>query len=103
MEEQKKFFSCKYENEPADLKMLLIYFIKRMRFVVYFAVFGAVLFAAVYYLKTFVFVDEHQYVARSELYLVYADEVRLENVYINEQTDVVKEIKVLWNILMIVR
>lgn len=86
MEEQKKFFSCKYENEPADLKMLLIYFIKRMRFVVYFAVFGAVLFAAVYYLKTFVFVDEHQYVARSELYLVYADEVRLENVYINDYT-----------------
>ncbi|MBQ3516138.1 MAG: hypothetical protein IJA29_02835 [Lachnospiraceae bacterium] len=86
MEEKKKIFPCKYEDEPADLKLMLIYFIKRMRFVVYFAVFGALLFAAVYYLKTFVFVDEHQYVARSELYLVYADDVRLENVYINDYT-----------------
>ena len=86
MEENKKFFSCRYENEPADLKLMLIYFIKRARFVLYFAIFGALLFASVYYLRTFVFVDEHQYVARSELYLVYADDVRLENVYINDYT-----------------
>lgn len=87
MEEKKRsFFSCKYENEPADLKLLLIYFIKRIRFVCYFAIFGALIFASVYYLKTFVFVEEHQYVATGELYLIYADDVRLENVYINDHT-----------------
>lgn len=86
MGENKRFFSCKYHNEPADLKLMLIYFIRRIRFIIYFAIFGALLFASVYYLNTFVFVDEHQYVARSELYLVYADDVRLENVYINDYT-----------------
>lgn len=87
MEEKKRsFFSCKYEDEPADLKLLLIYFIKRVRFIAYFASFGALLFASVYYMKTFVFVDEHQYVATSELYLIYADDVRLDNVYINDYT-----------------
>lgn len=87
MEEKKNsFFSCKYKDEPADLKLLLIYFIKRFRFVIYFAIFGALIFAAAYYLKTFVFVEEHQYVATAELYLVYADDVRLENVYINDYT-----------------
>ena len=83
MEEKKnKFFSCKYENEPVDLKLMLIYFIKRIRFVIYFAIFGALIFASFYYLKTFVFVEERQYVANAELYLVYAEDVRLENVYI---------------------
>ena len=81
-----KFFTCKYENEPADLKLLLIYFIKRMRFVVYFVIFGALLFASAYYLKTFVLVEEHEYVATGELYLVYDDSVRLENVYISDYT-----------------
>jgi len=87
MEEKKnKFFSCKYENEPVDLKLMLIYFIKRIRFVIYFAIFGALIFASFYYLKTFVFVEERQYVANAELYLVYAEDVRLENVYINDYT-----------------
>ncbi len=87
MEEKKtRFFFCKYENEPADLKLLLIYFLKRIRFVIYFAIFGALILASVYYLKTFVFVEEHQYVATGEMYLVYADDVRLENVYINDHT-----------------
>ncbi|MBQ3035740.1 MAG: hypothetical protein IJD31_02300 [Lachnospiraceae bacterium] len=87
MEEKKRsFFSCKYEDEPADLKLLLIYFIKRIRFVIYFAIIGALIFALAYYFKNFVLVDEHQYVAKSELYLIYADDVRLENVYINDYT-----------------
>ena len=87
MEEKKRsFFSCKYEDEPADLKLLLIYFIRRIRFVVYFTIIGALLFASVYYMKNFVLVDEHRYVATSELYLIYADDVRLENVYINDYT-----------------
>lgn len=80
------FFTCKYENEPADLKLLLIYFIKRIRFMVYFVIFGALIFASVYYLKTFVLVEEHEYVATGELYLVYDEDVRLENVYINDYT-----------------
>ncbi len=83
---EKKFFSCNYGNEPADLKLLLIYFLKHIRFVAYFIILGALLFASAYYLKTFVFVEEHQYVATSELYLVYADDVRLDNVYINDHT-----------------
>lgn len=87
MEEKKRsFFSCKYEDESADLKLLLIYFIKRIRFVIYFAIIGALIFALAYYFKNFVLVDEHQYVAKSELYLIYADDVRLENVYINDYT-----------------
>lgn len=87
MEEKKRsFFSCKYEDEPADLKVLLIYFIKRIRFVAYFAIIGALVFALAYYFKNFVLVDEHQYVATSELYLIYAEDVRLENVYINDYT-----------------
>ena len=87
MEEKKRsFFSCKYEDEPADLKLLLIYFIKRIRFVAYFTIIGALVFALAYYLKNFVLVDEHQYVATSELYLIYAEDVRLENVYINDYT-----------------
>lgn len=79
-------FACRYGNEPADLKLLLIYFIKRIRYVAYFAIFGTLLFASVYYLKTFVFVQEHQYVATGELYLVYDEDVRLDNVYINDYT-----------------
>lgn len=82
----KNMFSCKYGNEPADLKLLLIYFIKRIRFLIYFTIFGALIFASLYYMKTFVFVDEHEYVATGELYLVYADDVRLDNVYINDYT-----------------
>lgn len=85
-EKQKNMFSCKYENEPVDLKLLLIYILKRIRFVIYFAIFGALVFASVYYLRTFVFVEERQYVATAEMYLVYADDVRLENVYINDYT-----------------
>ena len=85
-EKQKALFSCKYENEPVDLKLLLIYIIKRIRFVIYFAIFGALLFASVYYLRTFVFVEGRQYVATAEMYLVYADDVRLDSVYINDYT-----------------
>lgn len=83
---QKLWFSCQYENEPVDLKLLLIYFLKRIRFVIYFAIFGALLFASVYYFKTFVFVESRQYVATGEMYLVYADDVRIDNVYINDYT-----------------
>lgn len=79
-------FTCKYENEPTDLKLLLLYFLKRSRFVVYSVIIGALLFASVYYLKTFVLVEEKSYVATGELYLVYADDVRLDNVYINDYT-----------------
>lgn len=79
-------FKCKYENEPTDLKLMLLYFLKRSRFVVYSVLLGALLFASVYYLKTFVLVEEKEYVATGELYLVYADDVRLENVYINDYT-----------------
>lgn len=81
-----KYFTCKYGNEPADLKLLLIYLIQRIRFVAYFVIFGALIFASVYYLKTFVLVEEHEYVATGELYLVYNDDVRLESVYINDYT-----------------
>ncbi len=79
-------FTCKYENEPTDLKLLLLYFLKRIRFVVYSVLIGALLFSSVYYLKTFVLVEEKSYVATGELYLVYADDVRLDNVYINDYT-----------------
>lgn len=81
-----KLFACRYENEPADLKLLLIYVLKRIRFVIYFMLFGALVFASVYYLKTYVLVEEREYVATGELYLVYADDVRMENIYINDYT-----------------
>ncbi len=82
----RKLFACRYENEPADLKLLLIYILKRIRFVIYFMLFGALVFASVYYLKTYVLVEEKEYVATGELYLVYADDVRMENIYINDYT-----------------
>lgn len=82
----KFFFSCKYENEPADLKLLLIYFLRKLRYVLYLAIIGAVLFSVVYYFMNFVLVKEHDYVATGELYLVYSDEVRIENIYINDYT-----------------
>lgn len=85
-EKQSKMFACKYGNEPIDLKLMLIYFIKRIRYVIYFTIFGALAFACIYYLKTFVLVEEHQYVATGELYLTYAEDVRLDNVYINDYT-----------------
>lgn len=84
--ENRKLFACRYENEPADLKLLLIYVLKRIRFVIYFMLFGALVFASVYYLKTYVLVEEKEYVATGELYLVYADDVRMENIYINDYT-----------------
>lgn len=83
---QSKMFACRYENEPADLKLMLIYFIKRIRFVFYLTILGAILFASIYYLTTFVLVEEREYVATGELYLTYADDVRLDNVYINDYT-----------------
>ncbi len=87
MEQKKrKLFACRYENEPADLKLLLIYILKRIRFVIYFMLFGALIFASVYYMKTYVLVDEREYVATGELYLVYSDDVRMENIYINDYT-----------------
>ena len=85
-QKNKKLFVCRYENEPADLKLLLIYVLKRIRFVVYFMLFGALIFASAYYLKTYVLVEEKEYVATGELYLVYADDVRMENIYINDYT-----------------
>lgn len=84
--ENRNVFTCKYGNEPADLKLLLIYIIKRVRFIVYFMLIGAIIFASAYYLKTFVLIEEKEYVATGELYLVYADDVRLDNVYINDYT-----------------
>lgn len=77
---------CKYGNEAADLKLLLIYFIKRIRYVFYAVIAGVFLFAATYYLTTYVFADEQQYVVTGEFYLVYSDDVRLDNVYINDYT-----------------
>lgn len=84
--EKRELFACRYGNEPADLKLLLIYILKKIRFIIYFMLFGALIFASAYYMKTYVLVEERAYVATGELYLVYADDVRMENVYINDYT-----------------
>ncbi len=82
----KFLYSRKYGNEPLDMKLLFIYFVRNIRYVVYSMIVGCVVFALGYYLVNFVLVKEHSYVATGELYLEYAADVRLENIYINDYT-----------------
>ncbi len=81
-----QLYSCKYGNEPADLKLMVVYFLKNIHYVLFSALAGLILAALSYYLFTFVLVEEHDYVATGELYLEYATDVRLDNVYINDYT-----------------
>lgn len=76
----------KFGNEPLDLKLFLLYGIRRIRFVFYGLFIGAFLFAAVYYLSTTVFAGKEDFVSKGELYLKYSDDVRLDNIYINDYT-----------------
>lgn len=76
----------KFGNEPLDLKLFLLYGIRRIRYVFYGLFFGAFLFAAVYYLSTTVFAGKEDFVSKGELYLKYSDDVRLDNIYINDYT-----------------
>ncbi len=82
----KFLYSRKYGNEPIDMKLLFIYFVRNIRYVVYSTIIGCVVFALGYYLVNFVLVKEHRYVATGEMYLEYATDVRLENIYINDYT-----------------
>lgn len=81
-----KTYAAGLGKEPTDLKLLLLYFIKNVRFGIYLTIVFTVLFALVYYMKTFTLADQKQYTAKGELYLEYATDVRLDNVYINDYT-----------------
>ncbi len=73
-------------KEPLNLKLLFFYLLKRIWVLVAAAVLFAFFFGGGYYLKNYVFAPAPDYVATSQLYLTYAEEVRLENVYINDYT-----------------
>ena len=73
-------------KEPLNLKLLMLFLLKKIWILLCGTVLMAVLFGGIYYLKNYVFVPAAQYVATSQLYLTYADDVRLENVYINDYT-----------------
>lgn len=81
-----KLYARKYGNEPADLKLMFIFFVRNFKYVVFSAVIGCIVFALGYYLFQFVWDDEEKYVAQAELYLEYATDVRLDNIYINDYT-----------------
>lgn len=81
-----KMYARKYGNEPADLKLMFIFFVRNFRYVIYSAIAGCIVFALSYYLFQFVLTDEEQYVAQAELYIEYATDVRLDNIYINDYT-----------------
>ncbi len=83
---EKYLYARKYGNEPTDLKLMFIYFVRNFKYVVYAAIAGCILFALGYYLTNYVLVKEHQYVAQGELYIEYAQDVRLDNIYINDYT-----------------
>ena len=73
-------------KEPLNIKLLFMTLLRRLPLLLIGAVIGAVLFGGGYYLKNYVFAPAPDYEAKSELYLTYSDEVRLENIYINDYT-----------------
>lgn len=81
-----KLYARQYGNEPADLKLMFIFFVRNFRYVVYSAIVGCIIFALGYYVFQFVLNDEEKYVAQAELYIEYATDVRLDNIYINDYT-----------------
>lgn len=81
-----KLYARQYGNEPADLKLMFIFFVRNFRYVVYSAIVGCIIFALSYYVFQFVLNDEEKYVAQAELYIEYATDVRLDNIYINDYT-----------------
>lgn len=73
-------------KEPLNIKLLFLYLLKKIWILFAGAAVMAALFGGIYYLKNFVFAPESEYKAVSQLYLTYSDDVRLENVYINDYT-----------------
>ncbi|MBR4580406.1 MAG: hypothetical protein IKO32_04150 [Lachnospiraceae bacterium] len=73
-------------KEPLNLKLLMLFLLKKIWILLCASVLMAILFGGIYYLKNYVFAPAPDYVATSQLYLTYADDVRLENVYINDYT-----------------
>lgn len=73
-------------KETLNIKLMFLYLLGKCHMVLIGALLGALILGGGYYLKTFVFAPAAEYTARSELYLTYAQEVKLENVYINDYT-----------------
>lgn len=78
--------TVKYENEPFDLKLMLLYMGRKIRYILYGIIIGVFAFVGGYYLFTNTFAPAPKYESKAELYLTYADDVRLDNVYINDYT-----------------
>ena len=73
-------------KETLNVKLLFLHLLRKCPLILIGALVGALLFGGGYYLKTFVFAPAPDYETRSELYLTYAPEVKLENIYINDYT-----------------
>lgn len=73
-------------KEPLNIKLLFMTIIRKLPLFLIGAVIGAAVFGGGYYLKNYVFAGAPDYEAKSELYLTYSEEVKLENIYINDYT-----------------
>ena len=72
-------------REPLNIKLLLLYLAKRIYVLGIGILAGALIFGGGYYLKTYVFATPLYY-ATSQLYLTYTNNVKIDNIYINDYT-----------------
>ena len=73
-------------KEVLNMRLLLMYFAKKFYIILLCAFLGALLLGGGYFLSRYVFAPAPDYVAKSQLYLTYADDVRMDNIYINDYT-----------------
>jgi len=73
-------------KESVDLKILLMYLGKKFYLILLPAIIGALILGGGYFLSRHVFAPAPDYEAKSQIYLTYADDVRIENIYINDYT-----------------
>lgn len=76
----------KYQAENVDTRFLLLYVVKNFRFLIYGILLGACLMGGLYYLNRNVWSDPVPYTAEGVLYITYADEARIGDLYINNGT-----------------
>ena len=73
-------------KESVDMKILLMYLGKKFYLILLPAIIGALILGGGYFLSRHVFAPAPDYEAKSQLYLTYADDVRIENIYVNDYT-----------------
>lgn len=64
-------WECNYANEPADHKLFGLLFVKKIKWILFAALIGAVLGSGVYYLINQVFAPPVEYQVKGEVYVEY--------------------------------